>query len=77
MAPLITVEDAAALLPIRPGNTSQIRKLNLLISSASALIEQAISRELDKRERVEVFDAPNTYRAYYDFQDARRTPAAA
>lgn len=69
MAPLVTIEDAAALLPIRPGNTSQDAKLTLLINTASALIEQTISRELDKKQRVEIFDAPNTYRAYYDFNN--------
>lgn len=67
MAPLITVEDAAALLPIRPGITKFDAKLRMLIDSASALIEQTISRELDKRERIEYFDSPNTYKAYYDF----------
>jgi hypothetical protein len=69
VAPLITIEDAAALLPIRAGNTSQDAKLTMLINAASALIEQAISRELDKRQRVELFDSPNTYRSYYDFAD--------
>jgi hypothetical protein len=73
MAPLITVEDAAALLPIRAGNTSQDAKLNLLILSASALIEQAISRELEKKERVEFFRSANTYRQYYDFSGTENT----
>lgn len=76
MAPLITIEDAAALLPIRPGNNSQDAKLTLLINSASALIEQTISRELDKRQRVEYFNAPNTYRAFYAFNDAENETGA-
>lgn len=73
MVPLISVEDVAALLPIRAGNTSQDAKLNLLIGSASSLIEQTISRELDRKERVEFFNTPLSYRAFYDFIDAENS----
>ena len=67
MAPLITIEEATALLPIRTGNTSQNVKLNMLIGTATTMIEQAISRELDKMQRIEYFRTPDTQRSFYDF----------
>lgn len=67
MAPLVTIEEATALLPIRVGNTSQNVKLTMLIGTATTMIEQTISRELDKKARVELFRTPDTQRTYYDF----------
>lgn len=67
--PILALEDAYAHLPIRAGNTEYDDRLTLLILTASTQIEHAIDRELDRKERTQLFKVPTTSNQTFDFSN--------
>lgn len=66
-APLISLDDLKAHLPIRAGFTEYDARLSMLILTATKQIETATEREFERTARSQVFGTPSTITYGYDF----------